>query len=131
MPFGIDQFEGWSERRGKLIRIVAHDRQPAAPFGAVRSESRDDHMTTGTDGLLQATDVRIAVGRLSQKVKSGAIVPEVIRARRLPTGDVRDDLVDPVSAPAEPLFCLLESFCGKVEYCYPAETLREQAINQP
>ena len=76
-PPGIYQIEGWSKRRGKLIGIVAHDRQPAAPFGAVRSESRDDHVTTGTYGLLQATDVRISVGRLRQKVKSGAQAGEL------------------------------------------------------
>ena len=131
VPSGICQFEGWSKRRGKLIRIVAHDRQSAAPFGAGRSESRDDHATTGTYCLLQATDVRITVGRLRQKVKSGTIVPEVIRTRRLPTGDISDDPVDRFSGPAEPLFRCLKSFCREVEYRYPAETLLEQAINQP
>jgi hypothetical protein len=57
-------------------------------------------------------------------MEGGTIVPEVIRVRRLPRGDVRDDPVDFVSATAEPLNRFLESLCGKVKYRYPAESYR-------
>jgi hypothetical protein len=130
VPPGIDQVKLGSQRGGNGFRIVAHDRQPAAPFGAVRSEGCDDHVTTGPHGLFQPSHVCIAVRRLRQKMEGGAIVPEVIRVRRLPGGDVRDDPVDSVSATAEPLLRFLESLCGKVEYRYPAESLLKEAINK-
>jgi hypothetical protein len=86
-------------------------------------------VTTGTYGLHQATDIRIAVGRVRQKVKGGAIVPKVIGSRRLPTGDVGFDPVDRFSGPAEPLFRRFESLWGKVEHRQPAETFLDQAID--
>jgi hypothetical protein len=67
VPPGIDQFKLASERGGNGFRIVAHGRQPAAPFGTVRSEGSDDDVTAGTYGLLQANDVCIAVGRSVRK----------------------------------------------------------------
>src|SRR5882757_2072066 len=131
MPPGFDQFEVRSKRPGKRLRVVAHNRQPATSFGTVGSEGRDDHMTAGPHRLLKAQDICSAVCRLGQEVKGGAIVPEVVAVRRLPGGDISGDPIDPVSAPPEPLFRLLEGLCGKIEYRYLVEALVEDAINQP
>jgi hypothetical protein len=130
VPPRIDQFELGSEGGGNGFRIVAHDRQPAAPFRTIRSERRDDHVTSCADRFLQADDVCIAVGGLCEKMEGGAIVPQVIRARRLPARHICSDPVNSVRAPPEPLFRLLEGVCGKVEYRYSAESLFKEAINK-
>lgn len=77
-----------------------------------------------THGLLQASDVRIAVGRIRQEVEGGAVLPQFVG---IPGSDVHDDPVDPVAASAEPLFCRFEGLCGEIEDRQPAESLVEQA----
>src|SRR6266702_6905554 len=121
VPPGFDQFEVRSKRPGKRLRVVAHDRQPAASFGTVGSEGRDDHMTARPHRFLQADDICIAIPGFGQEMKGGTIVPEVIPARRLPGGNISGDPLDPVCASPEPFFRLLECARGKIQYRYPVE----------
>jgi len=64
-------------------------------------------------------------------MKGRTIMPQVVGARRLPGGNVRNDPIDPIRADPEPLFRFLEGIRRKIEYRYPAEALLKQAINKP
>ena len=99
---GIQQHEFLTQLLRQLCRIVTMDRQPAAFFRTVSGEGRDDGITAGDERLLQPRDIGRAVGLLDQKMKRGAVMPDVEALRRLPRRHVLDDPLDFAGAPAQP-----------------------------
>ena len=65
-------------RQGRRITgcVVAHDGQAATPIRAIDGESSDDGMPARPDRLPHVIEVGGAVGRLSEEMERGAIVPQ-------------------------------------------------------
>src|SRR5207244_523361 len=88
---GLFQFKVLPERAAKRRRVVADHRQPAAALRPVRRKGPDNDMAAWDERPHQTIHIGAAVLRYGQKMKSGAVVPEIIMVRRFPARHVGSD----------------------------------------
>ena len=71
--------------------VVAHHIEAAALGGAFRPEGADNNMASGSNRGSGLPDIRGALLRRGQKMKNGAIMPDVVSLRReVNGGDIAD-----------------------------------------
>ncbi len=111
--------------------IVTNDGRSAAPFGTVGSESPNDKVSAGAHGAQDALDIGGAISRLSQEMKSRAIVPYVVGLGRFPSRHVGGDPPDACAAHAEPCLRRCKRFFGKVENGDRRKSFVQKSVDQP
>ena len=123
----VGRAEYFNERHG----IVTGDRQPAAPIGTVGSKRPDDDEAPGADGSEDSLGIGSAVLGFSQEMKSCAVMPQIIRLRRLPSGHVCRRPVYFRASCAEPCPRCSKRISGKVKYRDSLRSLVKKSVNQP
>ena len=72
--------------------VVAHDIETTALGRSLRSERTDDDVASGPNGGSDLPDIGGALFRRDQKMKDGAVVPQVVSVwRELNLGDIADE----------------------------------------
>jgi len=87
------KLEAHTELSVQCICIVAYDGKAAALKRALGSEGSDDHLASGFDCGADQIHVPLAIARIGQKMKHGAVVPNIVVA--LGQSDLRDIARDP------------------------------------
>ena len=79
-PPGVDQNKVGPEQRAKARSVVSSDGQAAARLRTVKRERPDNGMAAAPKSASQSVAIGRLIGRIDQKVKRSAIVPDVIGA---------------------------------------------------
>jgi hypothetical protein len=115
---------------GQTGRIVTNHIEPAASFGPVQPESRNDQLSGRPKSAAQYIYIKLSFLRTGQKVKHGTVVPQAV----LPAWDKTDDvLFKPVYAArlgSKPAPGLLQTGSGNVQHREILISFFQQAINQ-
>ncbi len=90
------------ERLSKACRTVSCHRETAALFRAIKGKSRHDRMTPRADTSGEPLNISDLIRRVHKEVEDGAIMPDVIGPRRLPTRDVANNPFHRPSARPQP-----------------------------
>ena len=88
-------------------------------------------MAADLQALPEPRDVGHAVVRLGQEMKRRPVVPDVVRARRLPCGGVGHQPVRAAGAFAETGFRRLQCRRGQIEHGDVVKSAADQFIGQP
>ena len=102
VPTALHQSKRATEHLPEAQSIVAGDRQSAATFWTVQRKRADDDVPARSDGFSDAFGIHRPVPRISQKMKRGAIVPNIISLGRLPHRHISDYPIDRRAALAKP-----------------------------
>jgi hypothetical protein len=127
----FNQLERRAEYFAERSGIVTDDRQAAAPFGTIRSERPDDDVATGTHGSQDPLGIGGPILRISQEMKSCAVVPYVVGLGWFPGRHVRCHPVYFRASRAEPCLRCCERLFGKVENGDSLKSLVQKSIDQP
>jgi hypothetical protein len=90
----LDELEAVGERRRQTRRVVALDREAAAPLRTVRCERGDHDVSSGADRSAGSGDVGVPVGGVDEEVEHGAVVPGVDRVWKAQGAHVGDLVLD-------------------------------------
>src|SRR5690606_33200887 len=115
-PFVGNEQEPFGELGVKLGRTVAHDRQAAALERTVLGKGRDYEVPAGLHRAHGGIDVGAAVFSGRQKMEDGAIVPQIIRAKRnLSRGYVGFQPDDGIGSSTEPGLRRVKRSAGNIQ----------------
>jgi hypothetical protein len=87
----FEQLEICSEQCGDALTIVSADRQPAATFGTLGRERRDDDVATAPHRPCGQPGIRFLARRLGNKMKYGSVVPDIDLGQRRILRDIAND----------------------------------------
>ena len=113
MAPGIHEPEVGPKNCAKHSRIIAHDRQSAAPFRSIQSEGAYDNVSTGPDRLLQVTDIGGATGSIGEEMKRRTVMPQIVGLGWLLGGDIRNHPFDAGGSLVAK--ALLKTLSGRIE----------------
>ncbi len=100
----IDQLEIGPELRVERIRVVAGRRKARASLRSLRSERRDDEVTTRRNGVAHLLDVAPAVLRVGQEMEDRTVMPYLkVRWRQSDQRDIGRDPRDGGWARSNPI----------------------------
>lgn len=130
----LDQMPDELETRAELgmqrARVVANNAQAAASGRSLRTKCRDNDMATGPYCPRDLAHVGRALLRRRQKMKHGAIVPDVVlRARKIKRACVPAVLSHGLCKRSEPLPCDIQSRRGQIEHFHVAVTACQEIVN--
>src|SRR5215212_578886 len=89
MPPVVDQFKAASQDGCQGCGVVTADKEPAASLRPVGRERGDDGMSTRTHGAPKPLKIGALFVLPRKEVKGGAVVPDIVGPRRLPSRHIR------------------------------------------
>ena len=115
---------------GQIFSRVASDGQARALGRPILGKPGDNNGTTGAHGSAGEPHVASLSVEIDEKVKHGAVVPEVEASLGFPRQCIAGDEADLASLVAQSLPHLVEHMCRDVEHGQIGESPSEQTIDQ-
>lgn len=126
-----EQFKAFAKLIVHCVRIVSNDIEAAAFLRAFRAERGDDNMAAVSKRTFHVSDIFSAVVRIGEKVKYGAVVPDIKTIGGQFGGrDVGFDPVDPPGTGPEPRSTVVDSPAGNIEDRHIDKAEIQQIVGQ-